>query len=182
MVFRWRSTILATALSLTMMGAASAQMARFRIEDPLPNELKGRVAELMRSERPEDAEAALRAAKIKDDHVWRTYGVLLLRVETGCEGDLCMVIIGQVTDQAIIPRLTLRAGPTVTVSDELVKIWGLISTNFIFEGRGDTKIDVWSRGDHGDRWIVNAYGGSFFSSGLRSQHDPSPPPSIKPPE
>ncbi|MCJ2044932.1 hypothetical protein MKK58_10400 [Methylobacterium sp. J-078] len=161
---------------MTMIGTASAQVARFRIEDPLPDELKGRVAELMHSERAEDAEAAFRAAKVDDGHLWRKHGVLLLRVETGCDDDLCMVIIGQVTDQAIVPRLTLRAGPTITVGDELVKIWGVVSSLFIFEGREGLKIHVWSRGD---KWLADACGDCSFGSGARSKEDPLPPPSIK---
>lgn len=182
MVSWWRSVILATALSLTMIGVASAQGARFRIEDPLPDELKGRVAALMRSERPKDAEAALAAARIKDNRFWREGGPLLLRIESGCHGDLCMVMIGKVTDQAIIPQLTLRAGPTVTVSDELVELWGIWSTSFIFEGRGGTRIDVWGRrGDHGDSWIADACGGCFSASGARSKSDLLPPPSDKSP-
>ncbi|MFC5552432.1 hypothetical protein [Methylobacterium iners] len=166
---------LATALSLTVMGVASAQGARFRIEDPLPDVLKGRVAALMRSERPRDAEAALAAVRIKGDRFWREGGPLLLRIETGCHGDLCMVMIGKVTDQAIIPQLTLRAGPTVTVSDELVELWGIWSTRFILEGHGGAKIDVWGRrGDQGDSWIADACGGCVSASEAKP-----PPPSVK---
>lgn len=179
MVSRWRSTILVTALSLTMMCAASAQMTRFRIDDPLPDELKGRVAALMRSERPKDAEAALAAAKVKDDLLWRKYGVLLLRVETGCEGNLCMVMIGQVTDQAIIPQLMLRAGPTVIGGDEVINLWGVNSSQFTFEGREGAKIDVWSRGDQGDRWVVDACGTCFSASEARPKPDLWPPPAVE---
>lgn len=171
-----RSTILAIALSLTMMGAVSAQMARFRIDDPLPDELKDRVAALMRSERPTDAEAALAAARIKDHRFWREGGPLLLRIETGCHGDLCMMMIGKVTDQAIIPQLTLRAGPTVTVSDELVKLWGIVSTRFIFEGGGGTKIDVWGRDG---TWIADACGDCFSAFEANPKQNPLPPPSVK---
>ena len=91
-----------------------------------------------------------------------------------------MVIIGKVTDQVITPQLILRAGPTVTVSDELVELWGIRSTSFIFEGRGGTKIDVWGRrGDHGDSWIADACGDCFSASEARSKPDLLPPPSDK---
>ncbi|WP_156467535.1 hypothetical protein [Methylobacterium sp. Leaf102] len=175
--------ILATALSLTMIGVASAEGARFRIEDPLPDELKGRIAALIRSERPRDADAALAAARIRDNGLWREGAPLLLRIETGCHGDLCMVMIGKVTNQAIIPQLTLGAGPTVSVSDELVELWGIRSTSFIFEGHGGTKIDVWGRrGDQGDSWIADACGSCFSASEPSLKPDLLPPPSDNSPD
>lgn len=178
MVSCYQSIFLATALSLTMMGAASAQMARFRIEDRLPDELKGRVATMMRSERPKDAEAALTAAKVKDGLLWRKFGVLLLRVETGCEGDICMVMIGKVKDQAFIPQLMLRAGPTVTGGDEVTNLWGVNSSQFTFEGREGAKINVWSRGDN---WVADAGGTCFSASAPNPKLDLLPPPSVKSP-
>lgn len=153
LISKVRPAILATALSLALTGTASAQMAVFRIEDPVPNELKGRVADLIRSERPEDAEAALKAVKIKDNSLYRNGGILFIRIESGCREYTCMTIIAKVTSHAIVPQAILRSGPTIRASDEIENVWGVNSSVFIFEGSGGHELEVYARGD---RWVVNA--------------------------
>ena len=179
MLSRWRRLFLAGALSLLLMSPAFAAGARIRIGDPLPEELKERVSDLMRSLRPDDADAALAAARIIDGPLWRQNAVLLLRIETDCRDDLCMVVIGRVTDRAIIPEVTLRAGPNAFMGDGGRRIWGFVGSPMAFQGRDGSGLLVYS-GPNG--WLVEACATCFRPLETRQPVLPTPPPPAKLPE
>ncbi len=173
-----RQLFLAGALSLLLIGPDFAQSAQIRMGDPLPEELKERVSDLMRSLRPGDADAALAATKIEDGILLRQHAVLLLRVETDCRDDLCMVVIGRVTDRAIIPEVTLRAGPNVVMDDVGGKFWGFFGPPIEFQGRDGSGLLVYW-GPNG--WLVESCA-TCFRPLETSKPVPPPPPKAKIPE
>lgn len=154
----WCHLRLALAFGTWLTSPSSAQVASLQIADPVPIELKERVSALLKLQRPHDPDAAIAAAKIEDSGLWRSAKVLLLRVETGCRRDLCMVIVGRVTENAIVPGLILGAGPRVYAGDEVEVIWGAASPPLMFEGHDRSAIlAFW--GEHG--WVIESCAACF---------------------
>lgn len=170
----WRHLLLAVALGTWMTSPSSAQIASLRIADPVPAELKQRVSQLLRLQRPRDADAAISAAKIEDGGVWRDAKILLLRVETGCRRGLCMVIVGRVTEQAIVPELILSAGPRAYAGDEVEVLWGARNAPLMFEGQGRSGL-VALRGEQG--WVIESCAACFPAiEGTHEKLEPVPSP------
>lgn len=113
---------------------------------------------MLKLQRPHDTDAAIAAARIEDGGLLHGAKILLLRVETGCRRDLCMVIVGRVTEQSIVPELIVGAGPRVYAGDEVEIIWGAASPPLMFEGHNRSAIlAFW--GEHG--WVVEACAACF---------------------
>lgn len=154
----WRHLLLAFAFGTWLTSPSSAQVASLQIADPVPIELKERVSALLKLQRPHDTDAAIAAAKIEDGGLLHGFKILLLRVETGCRRDLCMVIVGRVTEKAIVPELILGTGPRVYAGDVVEVIWGAAGPPLMFEGHDRSAIlAFW--GEHG--WVVEACSACF---------------------
>ncbi|TXN25659.1 hypothetical protein [Methylobacterium sp. WL19] len=148
---------LALALSIAMVGAARGQAVTSWVDDPLPEALKGRAAELVRVLRPNDAEAALANMKMLRGGFGRNAELHILRLEADCNADYCMTLIARINDQAITPELTFIAGKTVLFSDWSEPRWGTTDWWPIigFQGTKDAALIVTRRGE---QWVITACG------------------------
>lgn len=166
-------------LNLIAAGHAYAQAVGMQIEDPPPVELAERLSSLMHEVRPSDANASLNAIKILDGPLWREYNVLFLRVEADCQSDLCMTIIGRVSERRIMPELILRAKSSIILSDYGVMLWGSSIASFpiLFEGNDNSATVVWERDG---KWIVGSCGNCFTLTQPATKRSPLQQPQSLP--
>ncbi|MGE7417876.1 hypothetical protein [Methylobacterium tarhaniae] len=165
--------VLAAALMAVAVSPVSAQIA-LTIADPVLDDLRARVADLLRSMRPADPDIALDATRIIDDHgLWREHGTLILRVEANCRDGLCMTVIAQVTESGLVSQVTLNADNLVAFTDYSFPLWGEGAYPIHIKGAGSTGTVLWLRQGS---WVVEACGDCFMSAEERAKR-PSPPPS-----
>lgn len=169
-------TVILTAMAISVgVSPLKAGSAGLVIKDPVPAELRERVADLLRIMRPADAAVAIDATRIIDGPLRRQYGMLILRVEAGCREGLCMTVVTRVKKNGLIPEVTLNAGTLVWIADHSDPLWGESAHPIRFKAAGSTGIDLWNR--HGG-WVVDACGDCFLSAeelARRFPATPSPP-------
>jgi hypothetical protein len=154
-------------------GPLQAQSVGLSIADPVPDDLRARVADLMHRIRPADTEAALAATRIIDRHgLWRELGTLFLRVEADCRDDLCMTVIARVTSTTLTPEVTLSAGTLVVFADYGYPLWGMDAHPIDIKGAGDSGTRLWLREG---AWVVEACRGCFPSAEELARRPPPPP-------
>ncbi|MFH6782668.1 MULTISPECIES: hypothetical protein [Methylobacterium] len=168
----WKRTVLVALLLLATVTPLSAQIG-MEIGDPVPSDLRERVADLLRAMRPHDSDAAIAAARIIDGDLWRRYGLLLLRIEADCRATLCMTVLSRVGQADLTPQLTLNADKQVHLTDAGVDLWGALDFPIHIKGHGSTGIIATPRLGS---WVVEACGGCF-PSGEELARRPAVPPS-----
>ena len=161
-------TAMAIPVGVTPLKAGSAGLV---ISDPVPDELRERVADLLRIMRPADAAVAIDATRIIDGALWRQHGMLILRVEADCREGLCMTVVTRVKENGLIPEVTLKADTLVWIADYSYPLWGESAHPIRFKGAGSTGIDLWNR--HGG-WVVDACGHCFHSAEELARRLPPP--------
>ncbi len=179
---RWFRLAFAAIATIVSSSAVQGQASVRLIDDPLPQELKERTAELLRIVRPNEANEGLANARIIDDAGWRNHRILILRIETGCDQEFCMTMITRVSDLAIEPELILQAGRAVLFNDVGQNLWGDRNSSFpiLFEGKAGSALAAW---DRDGRWVVEACGGRCgeqFGEIVKGASKPLRPPSISP--
>ncbi len=123
-------TFLAVVAILVSVNPPKAMSAGMVIKDPVPSELRERVADLLRMMRPADAAVATR---IIDGALWREFGMLILRVEADCRNDLCVTVVIRVKN-GLIPEVPLKADARVDIADDSYPLWGEGARPIRFEG------------------------------------------------
>lgn len=168
----WRKAVLAVVMILVVINPIRAQSVGLTIKDHVPDDLRERVADLLRIMRPTDAASAMEAARIIDGDLWRRYGMLILRVEADCRDDLCMTVVTRVKKSGLIAEVTLKATTFVVIPDYSYPLWGESAYPIRFKGAGSDGIDLWLRPGG---WVVAACGGCFPSEEELARRPPTPP-------
>lgn len=143
------------AISFALAQAALAQATVERIDTPLRFELRSRVADLLKKVRPKDFNEALANTKM----LWKpsSSNQIILRIEAACIAERCMTLVARVTEQEIVPELTLDAGQSVLVNDVLWPVWGSEpAPSLMFEGHDGAGLLAVARKQG---WVLSACGG-----------------------